>query len=98
MDVQRREQALSDQLQLYRNQLEATKVRHCSSIKTVVCVHACMRVCVCVCVLRVCDFIKIAVWRLKRSLEDTANLNKLYVEHFLSMKVLCTRYILNEQK
>ena len=63
MYAQRREQDLNEQL--YRNQLEATKVRHCSSIKTVACV--CMRacVCVCVCVLCVCDFIKIAVWRLR---------------------------------
>ena len=46
MDVQRREQDLNDQLQLCHDQLEAIKVLHCSSIKTVVCV--CMHACACV--------------------------------------------------
>ena len=69
MDVQRREQDLNDQLQLCRDQLEATKVLHCSSIKTMMCVCACVHVCV----LCVCDFFKMEAQRS----EDTTNSDKL---------------------
>ena len=92
MDVQRIEQDLNDQLQLCHDQLEAAKVRHCIRIKTVVCVcvHACMRV---------CDFIKMAVWRL-RGLWKTQQIwtNFVNIKHFLLTKVLRTQhYVPNEQ-
>ena len=38
-EAQRKELDLNDQLQLYRDQLEATKVLHCSSGKNSVCSH-----------------------------------------------------------
>ena len=42
MEAQRRELDLNDQVQLHRDQLEATKVLHCRSGKSSVCV--CVRV------------------------------------------------------
>ena len=42
MEAQRRELDLNDQVQLHRDQLEATKVLHCRSGKSSVCVRACV--------------------------------------------------------
>ena len=41
-EAQRKELDLNDQLQLYRNQLEATKVLYCSSGRNSVCMRACV--------------------------------------------------------